>query len=83
MLSACSNIMEDASYDPSVEKCRVVTDLAASVKKLCLHQTSEADTFCQWLALVLGDVVTKATKNVKKVSTLKERVCGWGCGYCP
>ena len=49
-------------------------DLAGSVKKLCLSPTPAADVFCQWLVSSLSDIVTKAAKRVKKISTFKERV---------
>lgn len=73
MLSACSSILEDESYN-SLEKSKIVTDVAAKVKKLCSHPTAATDLFCQWLTSALVSIVTKASKRVKKVSTFKERV---------
>lgn len=74
LLSACCKIIDDDSYDQSLPAHKVVTDVAASVKKLCLCPTPAATSFCQWLVSSLVDIVTKAAKGVKKVSTFRERV---------
>lgn len=74
LLLACSNILEDESYDPSLDTSKVVIDVAGSVKKLCSCPTPTADVFCQWLVSALTNIVTKAAKRVKKISTFKERV---------
>lgn len=73
MITACSSIIEDGNYDSSLEKSKLVCDIASDVKTLCLSQCEPVNSFCSWLYSELHRIVDGAGK-LKKVYKFKERV---------
>ena len=73
MISACSSIVEDGHYDPSLGKSKLVCDIASHVKSLCLSRCEMVDSFCTWLYSELHQIVDGAGK-LKKAYKFKERV---------
>ena len=73
-MSACSSILEDGDYDPTLDKSKMVTDMAARLKQLCVTPSTEVKMFCQWLKDVLKKIIDAAASKTVKVSSFKEGV---------